>query len=137
MNMLWPFFGMIYLLVLVACGLVWMFSPSMGHVLAKRGAVSFLLFVAATMALPSSTQGTLSGGVHLVLSFLLLLASIFCLFQPQGGMKVLGNTAAAGTAVLVMTVVLAKLWSTVRGRLFLLGGVVLVAAVLHALRKPK
>ena len=106
MTALTDFFGKVYLVGIVFCGLVWLFSPHTGQEIAKRAGLSFLLFAAASFVLPTAGDGVLFRSVCLLLSFTLFLAALFYLIDPERARGLLGAIAILALASVTVCLVL-------------------------------
>jgi len=115
------FFGRLFFVVLIVCAFAWMFSPALGRKIAKRGAISLLLFTAAVMLLPTPNQGVLVGGVHVVLVFTFVLAAFFYLFDPPVALAFVYPVFFAAGLVLLLCIGPIGL-KLVTGILIVLGG---------------
>ena len=130
MQLLHSFFGLIFTIGVIICGLTWMFSADRGLDILKRLGLSFLIFSAATMFLPSPGTSLTVGGLRIVLAFTLFLAAVLSLITP-GGNKRTGFGAWGITSIaIVVTIGIRLLWQEASGVVIALVGVAIFAIYL-------
>ena len=77
MQLLNSFFGIVFLLTIVICGVTWLFSAHQGIRIARGLALAVLPFFIGTIAMPSPGTSLPWGGVQIVIAFTILLAALF------------------------------------------------------------
>jgi hypothetical protein len=114
------FFGVFFLIGIIACGLAWMFSAHHGMGIAKRIGLSALMFVIGTMLVPTPGTNLLIGAVQIILAFGLILVSIIGPVSSQATASLFRIVALLGNTALVLPVGLNQLWATRSGRILLI-----------------
>jgi hypothetical protein len=77
------FFGVFWLIGIVACGLAWMFSAHHGVRIAARIGTSVVLFTIGMMLVPRPGTSLLIGAVQIVVGLVLLIGAIFALVNGR------------------------------------------------------
>jgi hypothetical protein len=120
MQFLESFFGVFFLIAIIACGLAWMFSAHHGMGIAKRIGLSVLMFVIATMLVPAPRTNPFVGAVEILLVFALMLVAIIGLVSSHATISLVRIVAAVGGAALALLVGVNQLWATWSGRILLI-----------------
>lgn len=120
MQFLESFFGVLFLIGIIACGLAWMFSAHDGMGISKRIGVSLLMFVIGTMLVPTPGTNLLVGAVQILLAFGLMLVAIIGLVSSHATGSLLRILVALGGAALALAAGVNQLWATWSGRILLL-----------------
>jgi hypothetical protein len=114
--MLASFFGQILLLVIIACGLLYLISPQAGRELAKRGGISLLLFFGCLICLPGSDAGALWAAVRWLAGLALGLSALLYLAKPEQAGDLVRGAVSCSALLLVLYMGWLYVWSTAAGR---------------------
>ncbi|HWZ30733.1 MAG TPA: hypothetical protein VNX18_05345 [Bryobacteraceae bacterium] len=120
MQVLESFFGVLFLIGIVACGLVWMFSAHHGMGIAKGIGLSVLMFIAGRVLVPMPGTNLFVGVVEILLAFTLMLVAIIGPVGSHATTSLVRIVAAVGGAALVLLVGVNQLCATWSGRILLI-----------------
>jgi hypothetical protein len=101
MQLLNSFFGIVFLLTIVICGVTWLFSAHQGIRIARGLALAVLPFFIGTIAMPSPGTSLPWGGVQIVIAFTILLAALFASANTHSVGDLLKILVAIGLIALI------------------------------------
>jgi hypothetical protein len=127
MQILHSFFGSIFIMGIVFCGLTWMFSADRGLDILKRLGLALVLFYAATMFLPSAGTNLIEGGLRIVVAFTLFLAAVLSLVTPGGRAGTGWNASGIIATAIIVTIGIRLLWQEAPGVVMAVAGVAFFA----------
>ena len=127
MQILHSFFGLIFTVGIIVCGLKWMLSADRGLDILQRLCLSLLLFSAATMFVPNPGTNLIVGGLQIVTAFTLFLAAALALVNLHGTAGTGCSVGAIVFMVLIVMVGIRLLLQVAPSGVLVLAGVVIFA----------
>jgi len=117
MNLVITLFVVLYLLAIVACGLVVYIDAGNARSMAGRTALSMMTFTIGLLLRPNPSVGVLEGAVRVILTFGLWLGAIALVVLPESAMATVRAAGKAAAIIAFILIMLSLLSDTERGML--------------------